>query len=361
LPGLRGYDVRPILWPNRNYNGALMINIGSHTLRNRVALAPMAGVTDVPFRQLAWRLGAPYMVGEMTGSRPELKNTRKTLLRREAVQGAVHAVQIAGTEPGWIADAVRDAIAGGAEIVDLNFGCPAKKVCRKAAGSALMAHPAQIVALTEAAVAAAQPAGVPVTVKTRTGPAPDQRNAPELARALEQTGISALAIHGRTRACKFVGKVEFDTVARVKSAVRIPVFANGDICNPQDARWVLAQTDADGVMIGRAALGAPWLPGWIVADLEGRRVDPPSASERLKWLREQLVATHRFYGSEQGVRIARKHVQWTLGHDTLDVSHALAGLLRNTSQRVLRAACANQQLDLLDSLTESDSVAARAA
>jgi len=353
--------VRPILWPTRKYDGTLMINIGSHTLRNRLALAPMAGVTDVPFRQLAWRLGAPYMVGEMTGSRPELKNTRKTLLRREAVQGSVHAVQIAGTEASWIADAVRDAIAGGAAIVDLNFGCPAKKVCRKAAGSALMAYPAQIIALTEAAVAAAQPAGVSVTVKMRTGPAPDQRNAPELARALEQTGIGALAIHGRTRACKFIGNVEFDTVARVKSLVRIPVFANGDICNPQDARRVLAQTDADGVMIGRAALGAPWLPGWIAADLEGRRVELPSLAQRLCWLREQLVATHEFYGAEQGARIARKHVQWTLAHDTLDVNDSLADLLNATSRQILRAPCANSQLDLLDSLTESDTLAMRAA
>ncbi len=338
-----------------------MINIGSHTLRNRVALAPMAGVTDVPFRQLAWRLGAPYMVGEMTGSRPELANTRKTLLRRERVRGCVHAVQIAGTDVNWMADAVRGAIEGGAEIVDLNFGCPAKKVCRKAAGSALMANPAQILALTQAAVAAAQPAGVPVTVKTRTGPAPDQRNALELSRALEQTGISALAIHGRTRACKFVGNVEFDTVARVKSAVRIPVFANGDICNPRDARRVLAQTDADGVMIGRAALGAPWLPGWIAADLEDRPTDLPSLFVRLQWLREQLVATHKFYGVEQGVRIARKHVQWTLAHDTLDEADTLAGLLSATSRQILRAPCANQQLDLLDSLLGSEPVAVRAA
>lgn len=313
----------------------------------------MAGVTDVPFRQLAWRLGAPYMVGEMTGSRPELKNTRKTLLRREAVQGSVHAVQIAGTDAQWMADAVRDAIEGGAEIVDLNFGCPAKKVCRKAAGSALMAHPEQIIALTAAAVSAAKPAGVPITVKTRTGPTPQQRNAPELARALEQTGISALVIHGRTRACKFVGSVEFDTVARVKAAVRLPVFANGDICNPEDARRALEQTGADGVMIGRAALGAPWLPAWIIEELSGRSFTLPDLSARLHWLREQLVATHKFYGEEQGVRIARKHVQWTLSHDTLHVGGAQAEALSAMSKTILRAPCAGEQLDLLDFLADS--------
>ena len=316
----------------------------------------MAGVTDVPFRKIAWEQGVGYMVGEMTGSRPELKNTRKTLLRREAVAGSLHAVQIAGTDVEWLKDAVRDAIECGAQIVDLNFGCPAKKVCRKAAGSALMAHPEQLVALTTAAVSVAATAAVPVTVKMRTGPAPATRNAPELAKALEDAGVAALAVHGRTRACKFVGDVEFDTVARVKAAVSVPVFANGDICSPTDAQRVLAQTGADGVMIGRAALGAPWLPAWIAAELEGRHFRPPGLAERVQFLRDQLLATHRFYGEEQGVRIARKHVQWTLSHATI-LSEGLnsadaEGSLRALTKSILRASTANEQLDLLGTLGE---------
>lgn len=329
-----------------------MISIGSHTIRNPVALAPMAGVTDVPFRQIAWRLGVGYMVGEMTGSRPELKHTRKTLLRREAVKGSLHAVQIAGTEADWIAEAVRDAIECGAQIVDLNFGCPAKKVCRKAAGSALMAQPERMLALTATAVKTAESAGVPVTVKMRTGPSPEYRNALPLAQALEQSGVAALAIHGRTRACKFVGSVEFDTVAQVKQAVAIPVFANGDICSPMDARRVLARTGADGVMVGRAALGAPWLPAWIAAELAQRPFCLPTFATRLSWLRQQVAATQQFYGEEQGVRIARKHVQWTLTHDTLPANDHELGVIGAVTKQILRTPSAQEQLDLIDSLTE---------
>lgn len=351
-----------------------MLSIGPHSLPNAVALAPMAGVTDVPFRQLAWRLGVGYMVGEMTGSRPELANTRKTLLRREAVAGALHAVQIAGTESDWMAQATRSAILAGAQLIDINFGCPAKKVCRKAAGSALMAEPERLLALADAVLGAAREFAVPVTVKMRTGPDPESRNAPQLARALEDLGVSALAIHGRTRACKFVGAVEYDTIAAVVAAVAIPVFANGDVCTPRDARLVLAQTGAAGVMIGRAALGAPWLPGWIATELTGVTYDVPNVQQRLSWLREQLLATHAFYGEQQGVRIARKHVAWTLQHPTLveQASGANAGLksaedlapktaeataaqqeFRALSRALLRAGCANEQLDLLDGARSS--------
>lgn len=317
-------------------------------MRNAVALAPMAGVTDVPFRQLAWRFGVGYMVGEMTGSRPELANTRKTLLRREAVNGALHAVQIAGTDVSWIAEATRAAIHGGAAVVDINFGCPAKKVCRKAAGSALMAEPERLLSLAGAAVAAAAEFAVPVTVKMRTGPAPEQRNAPLLARQLEDAGVLGLAIHGRTRACKFVGAVEYDTIAEVRRAVSIPVFANGDIQTPADARNVLAQTGADGVMIGRAALGAPWLPGWIAAELAGIEFQVPDLVQRLGWLQEQLQATHEFYGETQGVRIARKHVQWTLQHPTLCAAAGLPEL----SRALMRAGCASEQLELVSGAFE---------
>ncbi len=320
-----------------------MLSIGPHRLRNVVALAPMAGVTDVPFRQLAWRLGVGYMVGEMTGSRPELANSRKTLQRREAVAGALHSVQIAGTEINWMAQAARDAIAQGAAVVDINFGCPAKKVCRKAAGSALMAEPDRLVALAAATVEAAQEFAVPVTVKMRTGPGPDQKNAPDIARRLRDAGVAGLAIHGRTRACKFTGSAEYDTIARVKSAVEIPVLANGDIETAEEARAVLAQTGADGVMIGRAALGAPWLPGWIAAELAGQSLCLPDLAQRLAWLEEQLHATHAFYGAEQGVRLARKHIQWSLQHKTLVADRDLESL----SRALMRAVCAGEQLDLL--------------
>ena len=294
-----------------------MFSLGSHKLRNAVALAPMAGVTDVPFRQLAWRLGVGYMVGEMTGSRPELRHTRKTLLRREAVVGALHAVQIAGTDAQWIADATRDAMECEASIVDINFGCPAKKVCRKAAGSALMAQPDQLIALAAAAVEAARGSDTIVTVKMRTGPEASNRNAPELACRLQDAGVAGIAIHGRTRACKFGGAAEYDTIAQVKTLIEIPLFANGDIETPADAQRVLAHTGADGVMIGRAALGAPWLPAWIAAALNGDPYVLPDLDQRLAWLMEQLQATHNFYGSEQGARIARKHIQWTLSHPSL--------------------------------------------
>ena len=321
-----------------------MISIGPHTLRNSVALAPMAGITDAPFRELAWQLGAGYLVGEMTGSRPELQNSQKTRLRRKAITGALHSVQIAGSEVDWIASAARDAVADGAQVVDINFGCPAKKVCKKAAGSALMADPERLVSLASAAVAALAGTGVPVTAKMRTGPTPDDRNAPEIARRLEAAGVSALAVHGRTRACKFVGAVEYDTIAQVRRAVQIPLFVNGDITTPEEARAALAATGADGVMVGRAALGAPWVPGWIAANLAGEPTAPPPLQERLHLLLAQVRSTHRFYGEAQGVRIARKHIQWCLQHDTLEPQPHLAAL----SRALVRSPCAASQLELLE-------------
>jgi len=333
-----------------------MFSLGSHSLRNAVALAPMAGVTDVPFRQLAWRLGVGYMVGEMTGSRPELRHTRKTLLRREAVAGALHAVQIAGTDTQWIADATRDAMESGAAIVDINFGCPAKKVCRKAAGSALMEQPDQLVALAAAAVEATRGSDTIVTVKMRTGPQASNRNAPELACRLQDAGVAGLAIHGRTRACKFNGVAEYDTIAQVKAQIQIPLFANGDIETPADARRVLDHTGADGVMIGRAALGAPWLPAWIAAELRGESYALPDLDQRLAWLMEQLLATHAFYGAEQGGRVARKHIQWTLAHPSLaelvQCDDQVLLSLKQLASDLVRAPSANAQLGRLSEAFE---------
>jgi len=264
----------------------------------------MAGVTDAPFRELAWRFGAGYVVSEMLGARPDLWHTRKSRQRRRAVQGIrPHAVQIAGGDPATVAEAARRHEADGAEIIDINFGCPAKKVCRKAAGSQLLRDEPLVAAIVAATVAAVH---VPVTVKMRTGWSPEQRNGVRIARIVEAEGAAAVTVHGRTRACRFRGEAEFDTVAAIKQAVSIPVFANGDIDGAERARAVLRQTGCDGVMIGRAALGRPWLLGQIAT---GR--PEPSLAEKLAVMGEHLAALHEFYG-DPGVRIARKHLQWYL-------------------------------------------------
>ncbi len=286
-----------------------MTAIGPFKLRNIVLLAPMAGITDAPFRALAWRFGAGYVVGEMVSSREALWHTTKSRLRRLPVDGVEpFAVQIAGADAREVAESAVRHVEDGAQVIDINFGCPVKKVCNKAAGSALLKEPELVVAIVRAAVAAVP---VPVTVKMRTGWSPDLRNAVELAQRLEAEGIAAIALHGRTRACRFNGKAEHGTVAAVKSSVSIPVFANGDIDSPASARRILEETGVDGVMIGRAALGRPWLLG-EVADGVTRVA---TLSEKLAVVSEHVAALHEFYG-EPGTRIARKHVQWYLQHLT---------------------------------------------
>ena len=281
-----------------------MVAIGPHKLRNNVLLAPMAGVTDVPFRALTWRFGVGHVVSEMVGSKAELWLTEKSRLRRGTVEGiSPVAVQIAGGDPEIIAEAARRHWQDGADIIDINFGCPAKKVCRKAAGSQLLGDEPLVREIIAAAVAAVP---VPVTIKMRTGLVPESRNGVEIAKIAEGEGVAAIAVHGRTRACKFEGAVEFDTIAAIKSAVGVPVFANGDINDAQTAQAVLAHTGADGVMIGRAALGAPWLPGQIAGASAAL-----SLGEKLSVLREHVEAGHDYYG-DSGVKIMRKHVQWYL-------------------------------------------------
>ena len=282
----------------------LLVAIGPHKLRNNVLLAPMAGVTDVPFRALTWRFGVGHVVSEMVGSKAELWHTEKSRLRRGTVSGITPvAVQIAGGDPDIIAEAARRHWQDGADIIDINFGCPAKKVCRKAAGSQLLGDEGLVRDIIRAAVAAVP---VPVTIKMRTGLTPDARNGVEIARIAEGEGAGAIAVHGRTRACKFEGAVEFETIARIKAAVTVPVFANGEIADRAGAAAVLEQTGADGVMIGRAALGAPWLPGQI-AGVTGAL----GVAEKLAVVREHVRAGHAFYG-DAGVKIMRKHVQWYL-------------------------------------------------
>ena len=287
------------------------MRIGAHALRNGLFVAPMAGITDRPFRRLARRFGAALAVSEMVSARPELRESRKTRLRLDhAGEPGPVSVQIAGADPQMLAEAARLNVAGGAQIIDINMGCPAKKVCNVQAGSALLENEALVVRILEAVVAAVD---VPVTLKIRTGPAPERRNAVRIARIAESAGIQALAIHGRTRACAFNGNAEYDTIAEVKSRVRIPVIANGDVQTPEDAKRVLALTGADAVMIGRAAQGRPWFFREVAHYLEtGQRLAPPAAREIGDVLVEHLDGLYDLYGGDHGARVARKHIGWTV-------------------------------------------------
>jgi len=288
-----------------------MLTIGPYKLKNPVILAPMAGVSDLPFRRLCMEFGAGLAVGEMISCNPALRNTRKTLLRsRHDGEGGVRAVQIAGSDPGEMAAAAQYNVARGAQIIDINMGCPAKKVCRKAAGSALLQDEALVAAILAAVVDAV---AAPVTLKIRTGSSPQQRNGVSIARIAEDAGIAALAVHGRTRACAFKGEVEYDTIASIVKAVNIPVIANGDICTPQQAAAVVSYTGAQGVMIGRAAQGQPWLCGQMAAALgAGTAIASPAPGEIFAVAAGHVRAIHAFYGEFLGLRIARKHLGWYL-------------------------------------------------
>ena len=276
-----------------------------------VFVAPMAGITDRPFRRLARRYGAGLAVSEMVSARPELRASRKTLLRLDHA-GEPHpiSVQIAGSDPAMLADAARFNVERGAEIIDINMGCPAKKVCNVAAGSALLEDENLVGRIVEAVVASVP---VPVTVKIRTGPSRARRNAVCIARIVEAAGARMLAVHGRTRACMFDGVADYDTIAEVKASVRIPVIANGDIATPEQAKAVLSRTGADGIMVGRAAQGRPWLFREIIHYLAtGERLAPPRAREIGSVLVEHLDGLYDLYGDEQGTRVARKHIGWTV-------------------------------------------------
>lgn len=287
------------------------LRIGPYTLPNSLILAPMAGVTDQPFRQLCKRMGAGLVVSEMVTSDVRLWNTRKSSLRMiHSGDPEPRSVQIAGGDPEMLAEAARRNVEMGAQIIDINMGCPAKKVCNKAAGSALLKDEVLVREILQAVVAAVD---VPVTLKIRTGWDRENKNGIAVAKIAEDAGIVALAVHGRTRADLYMGEAEYDTIAAIKQAVSIPVLANGDIDSPQKAKMVLAATGADGLLIGRAAQGRPWIFREIEHYLcTGEQLPAPSLLEVERILLEHLAALHAFYGDVMGVRIARKHVSWYL-------------------------------------------------
>ena len=285
------------------------MRIGPYVLPNDLVVAPMAGVTDRPFRLLCKRFGAGYAVSEMVASNPDLRGTEKSRRRTDHVgEPAPVAVQIAGADPVLMADAARYNVDRGAAIIDLNMGCPAKKVCNVAAGSALLANEPLVAAILDAVVRAVD---VPVTLKIRTGRDPQHRNAVAIARIAEDAGILALAVHGRTRACAFTGPVEYGTIRAVKAAVSIPVIANGDIGSPEQAQRVLFETGADAIMIGRAAQGRPWIFREISHFLaHGTRLASPTVAEARSAIVAHLADHYEFYGETSGTRIARKHLGW---------------------------------------------------
>ena len=285
------------------------MQIGPHRIEPKVILAPMAGVTDKPFRLLCKRLGAGLAVSEMTTSDPRFWNTAKSLHRMDhAGEPDPVSVQIAGTVPEVMAEAARFNVDHGAQLIDINMGCPAKKVCNAWAGSALMREPRLVARIVEAVAKAVD---VPVTLKIRTGWDAAHRNAPDIARIAEDAGIAALAVHGRTRDQQYTGTAEYDTIAAIKAQLSIPVIANGDIDSPQKAKAVLEATGCDAVMVGRAAQGRPWIFGRIAHYLAtGELLPEPSLQDVRDILIAHLEHLHAFYGETSGVRIARKHLGW---------------------------------------------------
>ena len=285
--------------------------IGPHQLENGLILAPMAGITDRPFRHLCRHLGAGLAVAEMLTSDTSLWHTQKSQRRLPHADDSLPiSVQIAGSEPAQMAHAAQANVALGAQIIDINMGCPAKKVLKKAAGSALLRDPKLVKDILTAVVCAVD---VPVTLKIRTGWSTDHRNGLDIANIAQDAGIQALAVHGRTRACGFKGEVEYDTIAAIKQALNIPVIANGDINTAEDAAHVLSYTEADGLMIGRGAQGNPWLFQQVHHYLKhGTPLEKPSNAKVWRILEQHLYGLYSLYGEVMGPRIARKHVGWYL-------------------------------------------------
>jgi len=285
------------------------MQLGPYTLSSPIFLAPMAGITDKPFRQLCRKLGAGLVVSEMVTSEPHLRNSRKTRLRMDH-QGDAEpiSVQIAGTDPIKMAEAAKYNVAQGAQIIDINMGCPAKKVCNVAAGSALMKDEKKVAEIVQTVVDAVD---VPVTLKIRTGWDHENKNAPTIARIAEDNGIQMLSMHGRTRADAYKGEAEYETIAQVKQLINIPLVANGDITSPIKAQQVMQQTGVDAIMIGRAAQGNPWIFREINHYLKTQKMlSPPGQQEIVQLIESHLSDLYNFYGENRGVQIARKHINW---------------------------------------------------
>ncbi|WP_261348321.1 tRNA dihydrouridine synthase DusB [Alteromonas oceanisediminis] len=292
-----------------SYSLLKKLTIGPHTLSNNVMLAPMAGVTDRPFRQMCKSMGAGLVVSEMLSSNPDVWRSEKSQKRMDHTgEVGIRSVQIAGSEPELMAQAARFNVKNGAQVIDINMGCPAKKVNKKLAGSALLQFPPLVKEIVDAVVAAVD---VPVTLKIRTGWNTENRNGVEIAKIAQDAGIQSLAVHGRTKACMYKGHAEYDTIAAIKQAVSIPVIANGDITSAEKAAFVMRETGADGVMIGRGAQGNPWIFQQIIEHFDtGAAPRMPSIEEQHCVMRAHIQNVHAFYPGISGVRIARKHVGW---------------------------------------------------
>jgi tRNA-dihydrouridine synthase B len=314
------------------------MQIGPYHVENPLALAPMVGVTDKFFRRLCRELGAGYVVSEMLAANPVLRDTFTSRLRGDFEgEASPVVIQIAGSDPAWMADAAIYNVARGAQVIDINMGCPAKKVCNKLAGSALLSQPDQVRLIIDAVVRAVD---VPVTLKIRTGPNPKTRNGVEIAQMAQEAGIAALAVHGRTRSDRFKGAAEYETIRGICKAVDIPVFANGDIVTMQNAAQVLEYTGADGLMIGRAAQGNPWIFREIRHFLEtGEQLPPPSPLEVLDVMQRHLAQLHQSYGEYHGVRVARKHIGWYLKNQENSA---------DTRKRLMQADSAAEQFAILN-------------
>ena len=314
-----------------------MYKIGKYQSDNNLFLAPMAGVTDLPFRKLCKEFGAGWLVSEMVWSQKNLVNTKKTSNRlQHAKEISPKIVQIAGGDPTSIAESAIFNVKNGAEIIDINMGCPAKKVCKKAAGSALMKDEKLVAKILEKTV---NSVNVPVTLKIRTGWSIENKNAINIAKIAEASGIQSLAIHGRTREQKYTGYAEYDTIAEVKSNISIPVIANGDITSPEKAKFVLDYTGVDGLMIGRAAQGTPWIFQQILAYLStGIKVPIPNIRVQEEKIINHLTETQAFYGPIMGFRIARKHIGWYLD------SHSSSNLVKKEFNKII---CPDEQVTFL--------------
>jgi len=327
------------------------MQIGPYQLDNKLILAPMAGISDRPFRELCKQFGVGLAVSEMVASNPALRHHRRTLLKADhSGETGLRSVQILGTDPQQMADAARFNVQRGAQIIDINMGCPAKKVCSVAAGSALLRDEALVKKILDAVVNSVD---IPVTLKIRTGWDVHSRNAVEIARIAENAGIAALTIHGRTRACKFNGQAEHETLKKVKQSVNIPVIANGDIDSVEKATSVLHSTGADAIMIGRAAQGNPWLFSQINHFINhGKHLEKPTNTAIHSTLMSHLDKLYSFYGNTSGVRMARKHIAWYFKH--------LEFINQDTKNSINQAQAPSQQIALINSafdLLTTDSAA----